>query len=125
MKAYKVTSMGELMGVRATSEEGLLTALCGQDPVHPTVEGYKRMAKSLIEMVESPKGAFNGEKRERAVHEEVGMIGNEDRLEHEWLYEVVSETGSWKGSRARGREDTRTKREDPRQQRSKGQRFGY
>ncbi len=80
------------------------------------------MAKSLIEMVESPKGAFNGEKRERAVHEEVGMIGNEDRLEHG---QVVSGTGSWKGSRARGREDTRTKREDPRQQRSKGQRFGY
>jgi hypothetical protein len=47
MKAYKVTSMGELMGVRATSEEGVLAALCGQDPVHPTAEGYKRMAKSL------------------------------------------------------------------------------
>jgi hypothetical protein len=74
---------------------------------------------------ESPKGAFNGEKRERAVHEEVGTIGNEDRLEHEWLFEVVSGTGSWKGRRDRGREENRTKREDPRQQRSKGQRFGY
>ncbi len=101
------------MGVRARSEEGLLTVLCVHDPVHPTSEGYKRMAKSLIE---DPKGAFNREKRERTGHEEVCMIMSKAKLDHEWLYEVVLGTGAWKRNRARGREDIRPTREASRGQ---------
>jgi len=66
--------------------------------VHMAAQGYAKLAGSCVGLAESCSTLFTGEKRgwEEEDEEEMAME-NYHRRRHEWLYKVVSGSGSWKG----------------------------
>jgi hypothetical protein len=101
LKSFKVLSPVELLGIRPGMEEDTLISLLGDDPVHMAAQGYGKLAVSCIGLAESSMTIFMGEKRgwEDEDEDETSME-NYHRRRHEWLYNVVSGTGSWKGVQA-------------------------
>jgi hypothetical protein len=103
MKSFKVVSPVELLGIRPGMDEDALISILGDDPVHMAAQGYAKLASSCINLAESTMTIFTGEKRGweegecEGEDEEDMAIGNYHRRRHEWLFNVVSGTGSWKG----------------------------
>jgi hypothetical protein len=98
MTGYKVVSPVELLGIRPGMNEDTLIGILGDDPVHMAAQGYTKLAGSCVGLAESCSTLFTGEKRgwEEEDEEEMAME-NYHRRRHEWLYKVVSGSGSWKG----------------------------
>jgi hypothetical protein len=102
MKSFKVLSPVELLGIRPGMDEDTLISIVGDDPVHMAAQGYAKLAVSCINLAESNMTIFTGEKRgwEDEEDEEEMATQNYHRKRHEWLFNVVSGTGSWKGGQA-------------------------
>jgi hypothetical protein len=100
MRAYKVMSTIDMLGIHLGMEEDEVSTLLGSDPVHLATAGYALMAEKLMAIVEDRMMLFQGEKRGR---EEDGeqqpevSIGYPSRRSHEWLYVTVSGGGRWRG----------------------------
>jgi hypothetical protein len=103
MKSFKVLSPVELLGIRPGMDEETLISMLGDVPVHMAAQGYGKLAVSCISLAESNMMVFTGEKRgwedEEGDEDEMAME-NYHRWRHEWLYNVVLGTGSWKGGQA-------------------------
>ncbi len=97
MKSFKVLSPVELLGIRPGMDEDTLISVLGDDPVHMAEQGYGKLAGCCINLAESNMTIFTGEKRgwedEEGEEDEMAMQ-NYHRRRHEWLYNVVSGTGS-------------------------------
>jgi hypothetical protein len=100
MRSFKVVSPVELLGIRPGMDEDILIGILGDDPVHMAAQGYAKLAGSSVSLAESTLTIFTGEKRgweEGECAEDEMAMENYHRRRHEWLYNVVSGTGSWKG----------------------------
>ncbi len=101
MKSFKVLSPVELMGIRPGMDT--LISILGDDPVRMAGQGYGKLAVSCINLAESNMTIFTGEKRgwedDEGEEDEMAMQ-NYHRRRQEWLFNVVSGTGSWKGGQA-------------------------
>ncbi len=100
MTGYKVVSPVDLLGIRPGMNEDTLIGILGDDPVHMATQGYAKLAGSCVGLAESCMTLFTGEKRgweAGGSEEEETVTENYHRRRHEWLYKVVSGTGSWKG----------------------------
>ncbi len=105
MRSYRVVSLVDQLRIRVPMSEDDLIKILGDDPVHMTAAAYMKLAGCLINLAESPRTIFSGEKREREESEEDGDDGVEiyHRKRHEWLYKVVSGSGGWhSGQQAKG-----------------------
>ncbi len=102
MTCYKVVSPVELLGIRPGMNEDTLIGILGDDPVHMATHGYAKLAGSCVGLAESCMTLFTGQKRgweEGESEEDETAMENYHRRRHEWLYKVVSRTGSWKGGK--------------------------
>jgi hypothetical protein len=100
MRSFKVVGSVELLGIRPGMDEDALIGILGDDPVHMARQGYVNLAGSCVSLAESAMTIFTGEKRgweEGECEEDELAMENYHRRRHEWLYNVVSGTGSWKG----------------------------
>jgi hypothetical protein len=98
MRSFKVVGPVELLGIRPGMDA--LIGILGNDPVHMAAQGYAKLAGSCVSLAESTMTIFTGEKRgweEGECKEDKLAMENFHRRRHEWLYNAVSGTGSWKG----------------------------
>jgi hypothetical protein len=58
-------------------EEDEVARLMGEDPVHPSAEGFVTLAEKLTTMLEDRRTTFQGEKRTREVREAQAEEGEE------------------------------------------------
>jgi hypothetical protein len=94
---YKVVSPVELLVIRPGMNEDTLIGILGDDPVLMAAQGYVKLAGSCVGLAESCSTLFTGEKRGWEEEEDEMAMENYHRRRHEWLYKVVSGTGSWRG----------------------------
>ena len=101
----KVMSPVELLGLSATSEEGEIDNLFGEDPVHMRATGYAALAETLCRLLEDPAVTFVGEKRELEAVTSLpdgGEMGSWRRKHTEWIFSEVSGEGRGGGRDLRG-----------------------
>ncbi len=102
MRGYKVVSPVELLGIRSAMSEDELIQIVGDHPVHMTPFGYMKLAGSMVSLVEGQRTGFAGDKRGREDGEEAEGIDNFHRKRHEWLYNLISGAGGWRGGQQGG-----------------------
>jgi hypothetical protein len=104
MRGYKVVSLVELLGFRPGMEEDELIQIVGDHQVHMTAGGYLKLTGSIVNMAESQRATYAGEKRGRDMEEEEeeGSIENYHRRRHDWLYSVVLGAGGWRSGQPVG-----------------------
>ncbi len=122
MKNFKVVSLCDLMGIHGSVEEDEAARLLGEDPVHPSAEGFAVLAEKLINIIESENVTYLGEKRELDNSLPDGEeMGSWRRKNLEWLFFGVSGTGRWQG-RKKYEEQKRKEDKQGRYKSDKGQR---
>jgi uncharacterized membrane protein YgcG len=104
MKGFKVINPNELMCLSSSMEEDEVARLMGEDPVHPSAEGFVTLAEKLTTMLEDRRTTFQGEKRTREVREAQAEEGEEmitwGRQKNDWIFYTVSGKGREGGQRA-------------------------
>ncbi len=97
MKGFKVINLNELMSLSSSMEEDEMARLMGEDPVHPSAEGFVTLAEKLTTILEDRRTTFQGEKRTREVREAQAEEGEEvitwGRQKSDWIFYTVSGKG--------------------------------
>jgi hypothetical protein len=102
IKNYKVVNPNDLLGLTHHMEEDEVRRIVGSDPVHLTGEGYATLADSIVTMVESKRGVYEGGKRGYEEADEGVEYPILNCRNEEWVYNMVYGTGKWRGGKASG-----------------------